>query len=98
MYGICSVGPPLPQHEPGGGCQPRTLGPHPSLKPQLLLRYLVRANLTLGEGTVLDTFAGSGSTLAPAQAIGYRAIGLEKNHEYVTLAAKAIPKLTSFEP
>ena len=83
---------------PPAGKEERQLAPHPSLKPQLLLRYLVRASLPLGEGIVLDTFAGSGSTLAAAQAIGYRAIGLEKNPEYVMLATEAIPKLARFQP
>lgn len=76
----------------------RRLAPHPTLKPQMLLRHLVRASLPFGDGIVLDTFAGSGSTLAAAQAIGYRAIGLEKSAEYVRLAAEAIPKLARFEP
>lgn len=83
---------------PPASKEERGLAPHPSLKPQLLLRHLVRASLPLGEGVVLDTFAGSGSTLAAAQAVGYRAIGLEKNHEYVTLAAEAIPRLAAFTP
>ncbi len=83
---------------PPAGKEERRLAPHPSLKPQFLLRHLVRASLPLGEGIVLDTFAGSGSTLAAAQSIGYRAIGLEKSPEYVMLAAEAIPKLTRFEP
>jgi site-specific DNA-methyltransferase (adenine-specific) len=39
----------------------RELAPHPSLKPQNLLRQLVRAALPLGEGTILDPFMGSGS-------------------------------------
>src|SRR5262245_7308475 len=44
----------------------RRLAPHPSLKPQGFLRPIVRAMLPLGEGVVLDPFAGSGSTLAAA--------------------------------
>ena len=46
----------------------RRLAPHPSLKPQAFLRQIVHAVLPLGEGVVLDPFAGSGSTLA-AEAI-----------------------------
>ena len=72
----------------------RSLAPHPSLKPQAFLRQLVRAVLPLGEGIVLDPFAGSGSTIAAAEAVGYRCIGIEKDARYFDLACDAIPKLT----
>ncbi len=71
----------------------RALAPHPSLKPQAFLRKIVRAALPLGEGTVLDPFAGAGSTLAAAEAIGYRSIGVERDARYFEVAGKAIPKL-----
>jgi site-specific DNA-methyltransferase (adenine-specific) len=71
----------------------RSLAPHPSLKPQALLRQLVRAVLPLGEGVVLDPFAGSGSTIAAAETVGYRSIGIEKDVRYFDLACDAIPKL-----
>jgi len=71
----------------------RSLAPHPSLKQQALLRQLVRALLPLGEGVVLDPFAGSGSTIAAAEAVGYRSIGIEKDVRYFDLACEAIPKL-----
>jgi site-specific DNA-methyltransferase (adenine-specific) len=71
----------------------RRLAPHPSLKPQAFLRPLVRAALPLGKGTVLDPFAGSGSTLAAATAVGYRSIGIELDERYFALAKRAIPKL-----
>ncbi len=71
----------------------RKLAPHPSLKPQAFLRQVVRAMLPLGKGTVLDTFAGSGSTLAACEALGYRGVGVEIDPEYVSLALKAIPLL-----
>lgn len=73
----------------------RAIVNHPSLKPQRLLRHLVRAVLPLGEGVVLDTFAGSGSTIAAAQAIGYSAIGLERNADFYAEAVKAIPRLAA---
>ena len=76
----------------------RSLAPHPSLKPQAFLRQVVRALLPLGEGTVLDPFAGAGSTLAAAEAIGYASIGIEKDLRYFEMACKAIPKLTRFHP
>lgn len=71
----------------------RSLAPHPSLKPQAFLRQLVRGVLPLGEGVVLDPFAGSGSTLAAAEAVGYASIGTEKDPEYFDIATKAIPRL-----
>jgi DNA modification methylase len=71
----------------------RQVAPHPSLKPQGFLRAIVRAALPLGEGIILDPFAGSGSTLAAANAVGYDSIGLEKDTQYVALARRAIPKL-----
>lgn len=75
----------------------RTLAPHPSLKPQAFLRVVVRGVLPLGEGIVLDPFAGSGSTLAAAEAVGYESIGVEKDARYFELARKAVPKLSAFK-
>ena len=71
----------------------RRLAPHPSLKPQAFLRQIVRAALPLGEGVVLDTFSGSGSTLAACEALGYRGIGVELDPHYVTMSMTAIPRL-----
>jgi site-specific DNA-methyltransferase (adenine-specific) len=76
----------------------RRLAPHPSLKPQAFLRQVVRAVLPLGRGVVLDPFAGSGSTLAAANAVGYRSVGIERDRRYVDLAREAIPKLAALTP
>jgi len=76
----------------------RNVAPHPSLKPQDLMRKLVRAALPLGEGVVLDPFAGSGSTLAAANFLGYRSIGVESDPKYVKIALKGIPKLSVIDP
>jgi DNA modification methylase len=73
----------------------RRIAPHPSLKPQGFLRHIVKAVLPLGEGVVLDPFAGSGSTLAAANAVGYQSIGLEKDPAYYRMAIEAIPRLTA---
>lgn len=72
----------------------RALAPHPSIKPQKLMRQLVRAALPLGAGIIYDPFAGSGSTLAAASAVGYRAIGTERHPSYFAMAASAIPALS----
>jgi len=76
----------------------RNLAPHPSLKPQAFLRQVVRAVLPIGTGIVLDPFAGAGSTLAAAEAIGYQSIGVEKDEHYFAMACEAIPKLARFSP
>ena len=73
----------------------RSIAPHPSLKPQEFLRQLVKAALPLGDGVILDPFAGSGSTLAAANAVGYSSIGIEADPKFVRLASEAIPKLAS---
>lgn len=75
----------------------RRIAPHPSLKPQSFLRELVRGVLPLGEGMLLDPFAGSGSTLAAANAIGYESIGIERDPAYFELAKSAIPQLSSLK-
>lgn len=75
----------------------RNLAPHPSLKPQKFLRAVVRAVLPLGRGTILDPFAGSGSTIAAAEAEGLRAVGVEISTAYFNLAKRAIPKLAGLD-
>jgi site-specific DNA-methyltransferase (adenine-specific) len=71
----------------------RELAAHPSLKPQSLMRHLVRSILPLGRGVLADPFAGSGSTIAAAEAIGYSCVGVERYEDYYDLALKSIPKL-----
>ncbi len=75
----------------------RELAPHPSLKPQAFMRQVVRAALPLGEGVVLDPFAGAGSTLAAANAVGYDSIGVELDPEYFATAQEAVPKLAALD-
>jgi DNA modification methylase len=75
----------------------RAIAPHPSLKPQAFLRQLVRASLPLGIGVVYDPFAGSGSTLAAAQAVGYCAVGTERDAKYYRMGCKAFAKLAALK-
>jgi site-specific DNA-methyltransferase (adenine-specific) len=75
----------------------RQLAPHPSLKPQEFLRQLVRGVLPLGEGVVLDTFSGAGSTLAAANYLGYDSVGLEIDPEYYSLSKTSIPALQALK-
>jgi DNA modification methylase len=81
----------------------REIAPHPSLKPQRFLRQIVRAALPLELGIVYDPFAGSGSTLAAAEALGYRSVGTERDRQYFTLGCQAFAglrdiRVTSGEP
>lgn len=75
----------------------KLIAPHPSLKPQAFLRQLVRGVLPLGEGIVVDPFAGAGSTLAAAEAVGYASLGVENDPVYFDMAAKAIQPLAEIE-
>lgn len=75
----------------------RDLAPHPSLKPQAFLRRVVWAILPLGEGIVLDTFAGSGSTCAAAEVVGYRSVGIDNDPMNVGMAREAIPALAAYQ-
>lgn len=74
----------------------RALAPHPSLKPQAFLRQVVRAILPLGEGIVLDPFAGSGSTLAAAEAVNYMSTGVDSDPVNLKMARTAIPALCEY--
>jgi DNA modification methylase len=73
----------------------RALAPHPSLKPQAFLRKVVRGVLPLGQGVVLDPFAGAASTLAAAEYVGYQSIGVERDENYFKIACNALPKLAA---
>ncbi|MGH7381378.1 MAG: DNA-methyltransferase [Candidatus Methylomirabilales bacterium] len=75
----------------------RALAKHPSLKPQALMRFLVRASLPLGKGVVLDPFMGAGSTIAAATYLGLKSVGVELDARYFSMAKSAIPKLAGFE-
>ncbi|MFQ5809182.1 MAG: DNA-methyltransferase [Armatimonadota bacterium] len=71
------------------------IAPHPSLKPQHLMRQLVRASLPLGDGAILDPFMGSGSTVAAAAANDLYCVGLETDPRYYEMAQSAIPRLAA---
>lgn len=58
---------------------------HPTVKPVKLMRWLVRL-VTPPGGTVLDPFAGSGTTGCACVLEGFDFIGVEREEEYVDLA------------
>jgi len=62
------------------------------------MSVIVRSLLPLGEGTVLDPFMGSGSTIAAAEAVGYNSAGVELDAEYFKLAESSIPRLAALYP
>ena len=57
---------------------------HVSVKPLKVMRWLVRL-LTPPGGTILDPFAGSGTTVEAAMLEGFESIGIEKEADYVDL-------------
>jgi site-specific DNA-methyltransferase (adenine-specific) len=75
----------------------RLIAQHPSLKPQSFLRRICHAALPLGEGIILDPFAGSGSTIAAVEALGLSGIGIERHREFYNKALAAIPRLKKLE-
>lgn len=58
---------------------------HPSPKPLAVMRWIVGC---LPGQSVLDPFAGSGSTLVAAKDLGRRAIGIEIEERYCEIAAR----------
>ena len=58
---------------------------HPTVKPTDLLRYLARLICPAG-GTVLDIFAGSGSTGKAAILEGFQFLGFELDPQYTAIA------------
>ena len=57
---------------------------HPTVKPTDLMAWLVRL-VTPEGGTVLDPFAGSGSTLVAAKREGFNFVGIELEDEYIPI-------------
>jgi len=60
---------------------------HPCPKPLGWARWQV-GHLSPEQGTILDPFMGSGTTLRAAKDLGRKAIGIEISEEYCAIAAK----------
>jgi len=64
---------------------------HPTVKPLDLMRYLVRL-VTPPGGTVLEPFAGSGTTLEACIVEGFSVIGIELTEDYLPLIMQRLSK------
>ena len=62
---------------------------HPTQKPVALLEYLIKTYTQEGE-TVLDNTMGSGSTGVACVNTGRNFVGIEKDHDYFSIAEKRI--------
>lgn len=63
---------------------------HPTVKPLGLMRYLCSLTKTPTGGTILDPFAGSGSTLVAALQSGRKAVGIEIDRKSCEMAAERV--------
>lgn len=57
---------------------------HPTVKPISLMRYLCKL-ITPKEGTIIEPFAGSGTTLCAAVMEDFKPIGIEREEEYIDI-------------
>lgn len=67
---------------------------HPALFPLELARWMVRFLEPGPEATILDPFAGSGTTLEAALMEGYHAVGIERESEYLDLIERRMLRQT----
>lgn len=75
--------------------RPRANGvSHPTVKPVALMRWLVRL-VTPPGGTVIEPFAGSGTTLQAARAEGFDVIGIEREADYLPLIRERLERVGS---
>jgi DNA modification methylase len=63
---------------------------HPTQKPLALFRWCLTLPWAKGAITILDPFAGSGTTLRAAKDLGRRAIGIEIEEKYCEIAANRL--------
>ncbi len=62
-------------------------GKHPCEKPQELICHAVEMSHRADSLPILDTFAGTGSTLLAASSLGRKSVGVEISEEYCEIAA-----------
>ena len=66
-------------------------GKHPAEKPLPLLEHMITTGSRAGD-LILDPFAGSGSTLEAARALGRKAVGIEKDEAYCEKIAERLAR------
>jgi modification methylase len=76
---------------------PHGLKLHPTQKPEALLHRVILSSTKPGD-VVLDPFFGTGTTGAAARRLGRRYIGIEREADYVKLAAERIAKVIPASP
>jgi len=64
---------------------------HPTVKPLDLMRWLVRL-VTPPGGTVLEPFAGSGTTAEACVIEGFKCIAIEREADYLPLIVQRLTK------
>ena len=65
---------------------------HPTVKPLAIMRWLIRL-VTPPGGTVLDPFAGSGTTIEAALIEGFDPVGIEMETDYLPLIQHRIDRI-----
>jgi hypothetical protein len=65
---------------------------HPTVKPLALMRWLIKLATPPG-GTILDPFAGSGTTVEAALLEGFDVIGVEREADYLPLIEARVARL-----
>ena len=79
-------------HKPSSRERPRAFGiSHTTVKPLGLMRWLITL-ITPPGGTVLEPFAGSGTTVEAAVSAGFRVSAVEKNATYVPLVKSRLDR------
>lgn len=68
---------------------------HDSQKPIRLMKDIIN-KFTIKNDLILDTFMGSGSTLAAAKKLGRQAIGIEINKNWCEVAVKRLSQMELF--
>lgn len=69
---------------------------HPSQKPEKLMERIVLASTNEGD-SILDPFSGSFTTCAVAKRLGRRAIGIERQKEYVKVGLRRLKIRSSLD-